>query len=180
MNAIHIIARTDDTVTLSATDHEALLAAAEDVEDIGTLRVAEAREAEIGKGAAHHNLSDESVGRLLAGEHPIRIWREHRGLTSRALADKAGVSRSYLTEIEGLKKPGSIQAFRSLAAALGVAVDDLLFDGVGRWRARRCPRCSRPDRCAAVRRLRLVSMPPIARSAAQFAQGSTHLSPCAR
>ncbi len=130
MNAIHIIARTDDTVTLSATDYEALLTAAEDVEDIGTLRAAEAREAETGKDAARaDNLSDESVGRLLAGEHPIRIWREHRDLTSRALADKAGVSRSYLTEIEGLKKPGSIQAFRSLAAALGVAVDDLLFDG---------------------------------------------------
>ncbi len=44
------------------------------------------------------------------------------------LADKAGMSRSYLTEIERLKKPGAIQAFQSLAAALGMAVDDLLFD----------------------------------------------------
>lgn len=130
MNAIHIIARTDDTVTLSATDYETLLTVAEDVEDIDTLRGAEAREAEIGKNVARaDNLSDDLVGRLLAGEHPIRIWREHRGLTSQALADKAGVSRSYLAEIEGLKKPGSIQAFRSLAAALGVAVDDLLFGG---------------------------------------------------
>ena len=38
------------------------------------------------------------------------------------------MSRSYLAEIEGLKKPGSIAAFRSLAAALGVAVDDIMPD----------------------------------------------------
>ena len=47
--AIHVIARTDDTWTLSATDYETLLTAAE---DIGTLRAAEAREAKIDKDAA--------------------------------------------------------------------------------------------------------------------------------
>lgn len=71
---VDIIARTDDTVTLSATDYETLLTAAEDVEDICTLRAAEARDAEVGKDAARaDNLPDEFVGRLLAGEHPIRI-----------------------------------------------------------------------------------------------------------
>ena len=49
-------------------------------------------------------------------------------MTSQALADKTRVSRSCFTKIEGLKKPGSVQAFRSLAAALGMAADDLLFD----------------------------------------------------
>ena len=129
MNAIHLIARTHDTVTLSLIDYEALLTAAEDAEDVRTLRAAEARETEIGVEAARaDDLSDDLVGRLLAGEHPITIWREHRGLSVSALAERAGVSRSYLAEIEALKKPGSIQAFRGLASALGLAVDDLLVD----------------------------------------------------
>ncbi|RYB03365.1 helix-turn-helix domain-containing protein [Lichenibacterium ramalinae] len=129
MNAIQPIARTEDTVTLRLVDYEALIAAAEDVEDIATLYTAEAREKVLGKDAARaDNLSDELVGRLLDREHPIRIWREHRGLTSQALADAAGVSRSYLAEIEGKKKPGSVQAFRALAAALKVPVDELFFE----------------------------------------------------
>ncbi len=124
-SAIHVIARIDGTVTLSATDCETLITAAE---DIGTFALPRRARLRSTKTRRADNLSDEFVTRLLAGEHPIRIWREHRGLTSPALADKARVSRSYLTEIEGLKKPGSVQAFRSLAAALGMAVDDLLFD----------------------------------------------------
>ena len=129
MNASRVIARTVDTVTLSVADYEALISAAEDAEDIATLRAAEAREEAGGKAEARpDNLSDELVGRLLEGEHPIKIWRDHRGLTSQALAEAAGVSRSYLAEIESRRKPGSIQAFKSLAAALKVSVDELLFD----------------------------------------------------
>jgi DNA-binding XRE family transcriptional regulator len=129
MNAIRLIARTDDTVTLSVADYEALVAAAEDAVDVASLHAAEAKEQELGTAAARaDNLSDDAVGRLLSGEHPITIWREHRGLTVSALAEAAGVSRSYLAEIEAAKKPGSIQAFRRIASTLGVAVDDLLMD----------------------------------------------------
>lgn len=127
MNAIHPIAQTDDTVTLRRADFEMMLEAVEDAEDIMALRTAEAREKEIGKEEARaDHLPVELVTRLMAGEHPVRIWREHRGLSPRALADKAGVGRSYLVEIEGHKKPGSVAAYRRLATALGVAVDDLL------------------------------------------------------
>ena len=101
--------------------------AIEDAEDVVALRTAEAREKEIGKESARaDHLSVELVMRLMAGEHPVRIWREQRGLSPQALADKAGVGRSYLVEIEGRKKPGSVAAYRRLANALGVAVDELL------------------------------------------------------
>lgn len=127
MNAIHPIAQTDETVTLRRADFEMMLEAIEDAKDIVALRAAEAREKEIGKEAARaDHLPVELVIRLMAGEHPVRIWREQRGLSLQALADKAGVGRSYLVEIERGKKPGSIAAYRRLATALGVAVDDLL------------------------------------------------------
>jgi DNA-binding XRE family transcriptional regulator len=127
VNAIRPIAQTDDTVTLSRLDYERLLEALEDAEDIAALEVAGARERTLGEEAAHADyLSAELVSRLLEGEHPVRIWREHRGLSQEELASFAGIARSYLAEIEGCRKPGSIDAFRKLARALGLTVDDLL------------------------------------------------------
>ena len=35
----------------------------------------------------------EYVKRMLAGERPLRVWRDYRGLTQAALADSSGVNR---------------------------------------------------------------------------------------
>ena len=69
------------------------------------------------------------MARLLAAGHPVRLWREHRGLSQEQLAGKAQIARSYLAEIEGRKKPGSLGAYRKLANALGLTVDDLMPEG---------------------------------------------------
>ena len=68
----------------------------------------------------------EVVDRLLAGESPVRVWREFRGMKGVELAAAAGVAASYLSAIETRKKPGSINAMKRLAAALRVDVDDLI------------------------------------------------------
>lgn len=68
----------------------------------------------------------ELVDRLLAGENPVRVWREYRSLTGVELAAAAGVAASYLSAIENRKKPGSINALKRLAAALRVDIDDLI------------------------------------------------------
>ena len=67
----------------------------------------------------------EIVSRLLAGENPVRVWREWRGLTARALAEAAGVTPAFLSQIEGGQRDGSFETMRKLAAALGVTLDDL-------------------------------------------------------
>jgi DNA-binding XRE family transcriptional regulator len=67
----------------------------------------------------------EVVERKLAGAHPVRAWREHRGMTLSALAAKAGLPHGYLSEIENRKKPGSVAALKALAEALGVTLDDI-------------------------------------------------------
>lgn len=133
MNAIRPIAQTEDTVTLSRADYERLLEFLEDAEDIAVLDDAAAREQALGEKAAHADyLPAGLVSRLLAGEHPVRIWREHRGLSQEQLAGNARIARSYLAEIEGRKKPGSLDAYRKLANALGLTVDDLMpEDGTG-------------------------------------------------
>ena len=64
--------------------------------------------------------------RIAEGEHPVRVWREFRGMKGTELAGTAGVAASYLSDIENGKKPGSIKALKGIAAALNVTVDDLI------------------------------------------------------
>lgn len=69
------------------------------------------------------------VRRLAAGEAPLRVWREHRGLGLRALAGLAGISPPMLSEMETGKKEGSLRTLLALARALGVDLDDLVAWG---------------------------------------------------
>lgn len=66
------------------------------------------------------------VDRMLNGESPIRVWREHRGLSAAALAEQAGISPAYLSELESGKKQGSVTALANVAAALRLTIDDLV------------------------------------------------------
>ena len=59
-------------------------------------------------------------------EHPIRFYRKKNNLTQKELADMAGVSRTYLTEIETGAKNGSIDAYLKLAEALKITINDLV------------------------------------------------------
>lgn len=68
----------------------------------------------------------EVVDRLLAGENPTRVYREHRGMTQGELAAAAGVHRVYLSQIETGKRKGSTKTLAAVAEALGVIVDDLI------------------------------------------------------
>jgi DNA-binding XRE family transcriptional regulator len=116
----------DDAVILSRAEYEALIERIEDAEDNAFLDTIEARERAIGKENARADyLPAEIVRRLIDGDHPVRVWRAHRGLTREALAAAAGVAPSYLSEIETRRKPGSFHALASLARALQISLDDL-------------------------------------------------------
>jgi mRNA-degrading endonuclease RelE of RelBE toxin-antitoxin system len=126
---LHVIAETSDTVTVRRADLDRLIDAAEDALDAAAARRFESDMAERGRAAVLAKaLGLEELERIWAGEHPLRIWREKRGLTQRGLSDLAGVSQSYLAEVESARKPGSVAALRQLASALGVQVDDLIAE----------------------------------------------------
>ena len=68
-------------------------------------------------------LPDDILDALTAREEsPVKILRKYHGLTQKQLADKAGISRPYLTEIETGTKDGSIRAMKALADVLDVNV----------------------------------------------------------
>ena len=66
------------------------------------------------------------VKRIADGEHPVRVWREYRGMRAGELATAAGIANSYLSDIENGKEPGSINAMKRIAIALDVTLDDLI------------------------------------------------------
>jgi len=67
----------------------------------------------------------EFVKAMIEGESLVRLWRKHRGLTLEALAQAAGLSKGYLSQIETGKRVGTIDTLKPIAAALGVTLDDL-------------------------------------------------------
>jgi hypothetical protein len=113
---------TKDKVTLSRATWNALMEALEDAKDRASVDAYLTRRAE----GEDDGLPVALYDRLVAGEHPVRIWREQRKLGLNALAAKAGVAPAYLSEIENRKKPGSVAALQRLAKALNVGLDDLV------------------------------------------------------
>jgi DNA-binding XRE family transcriptional regulator len=126
MNLPQPIAQDSETVTLRRIDYESLLETLEDATDNAALKALDGRLAVGGNDALADYLSAEHVRRLIAGESPVRIWREHRGLSARALAAAAAVTPTYLSEIETGRKPGSLVTTAKIARALGISLDDLV------------------------------------------------------
>lgn len=59
------------------------------------------------------------------GATAVRAFREHRGMTLQVLADAAGVSKPYVSQIESGKRTGTMATLTKIAAALGVPLSAL-------------------------------------------------------
>jgi DNA-binding XRE family transcriptional regulator len=68
---------------------------------------------------------DEIMRRELAGESPVKLWREHRGLTQQELAKRVGISKPYLSQIETGKRQGTVETLSAIARSLDVPLDVL-------------------------------------------------------
>lgn len=109
-------------VVLPETDYIDLIRRAEDAADGEAVRRFRAA---LGAGE-EELLPADLVDRLLSGENPLRVWREYRGLTIKALAEEAGVASSYLSQIETGKRAGTVETLGRLAAILRTTIDDLV------------------------------------------------------
>jgi DNA-binding XRE family transcriptional regulator len=63
---------------------------------------------------------------ILAGTDPTKVWREYRGLTQQQLAAAAGISKSYLSQIETGQRTGSVDVLLQIATALRVDLEDIV------------------------------------------------------
>lgn len=109
-------------VALSRGRYEQLVELVEDAADAAAVERFKERLA----AGEEELLPSEMVDRMLAGENLVRVWREHRGLTVSALAEKAGIAQPYLSQIETGKREGTLQTMKKIADALRVTLDDLV------------------------------------------------------
>lgn len=106
-------------------EYRRMVAALEDAADVAAIERA------WGEDAAGETVPGEVVNSILDGASPLRAWRMHRGLTLEVLAERIGVSKGYLSQIEQGRKPGTLGVFRRLADVLDVPIDDLAGWEVG-------------------------------------------------
>ena len=97
-------------------EYQTLLDAQEELNDIRDSNV-------ILKDA--ERIPSDVVNALLDGLNPIKIWRKHRGINQKSLAEMVGIRPAYLSQIETGERDGSVQVLRKIASALKVDLDDL-------------------------------------------------------
>jgi DNA-binding XRE family transcriptional regulator len=108
-------------------EYQRLVAEAEmlqDIRDYDEVKLALANEEE-------ELIPSEVTYALLDGENPIRVWREYRGLTQQQVAEKAGISKPYLSQLESGQRKGTVEVLAAIARALNVSLDDVVMSDVG-------------------------------------------------
>ena len=68
----------------------------------------------------------EVIDRMMAGASPLRVWREHRGLTAAQLAAAVAITTAHVSKLESGKGEPSVALLRRLSKALLVDIDLLL------------------------------------------------------
>lgn len=126
MSKINIITSPsgEKMAVLPMADYERLVAVAEGADDVRLYDEARRRLA----SGDDEAIPSEYAKRLIAGESPVRVWREYRGMSGKALASLAGVSSAYLSQIETGAREGKANPMRRIAKALGVALSDLILE----------------------------------------------------
>lgn len=103
-------------------EYRALRDLADDADDVAAL----ARFAKRYAKGEEETVPAKVVDRLLAGEPPLRVWREHRGMTASRLAELAGVTSAHVSKLESGKGEPSVALLRKLAKVLRTDIDLLV------------------------------------------------------
>lgn len=103
-------------------EYERLLAALEDAHDAATIAEFHRRLV----SGEEETFPADITDRLLAGEHPVRVLRSHRGMTLQQVADACGVTNSHISQIEKGKRSMSTDVLKRMAEALRVDAELLL------------------------------------------------------
>ena len=63
---------------------------------------------------------------IIGGLHPLKVYREHRGLSQAELAEKVGVRQPAIAQIEGRNRIGRPALLTKLAATLDMPLETLM------------------------------------------------------
>ena len=108
----------EDTVTIPRAQFDRLRRDSEMLSDIQAYDTAMA--------ANEESFPEEVADRLIAGEPPLKVFREYRQLSGAELSRRSGVHRAQISDIELGKGKGSAATLKRLAEALDLDLDDLI------------------------------------------------------
>lgn len=104
-------------------EYQRLLEEAEMLQDIQAYD-----EAKLSVAEGEELVPSEVTYAILDGENPVRVWREYRGLTQQQVAEKAGISKPYLSQLETGQRKGTTEVLSAVARALDVSLEDLVVE----------------------------------------------------
>lgn len=68
----------------------------------------------------------EIVYAILDGENAIKVWREFREMPQQELAEKSGISKPYLSQLETNKRKGSVEVLSAIAKTLNISLENIV------------------------------------------------------
>jgi ribosome-binding protein aMBF1 (putative translation factor) len=101
-------------------EYERLVEEAEMLQDVRAYD-----EAKKAVAAEEELVPSEVTYAILDGGNPVRVWREHRGMSRKQLAEASGLSAPYLSRIESGKAKPSPETLAAIARELGLEPDDI-------------------------------------------------------
>lgn len=105
-------------VVLPIKDYSQMLKSLEDIEDIQAVEDFHKDSTETFPLALAEELAD--------GGNPIKVFRQYRGFSQAELAEKAAVSKQYISQLENNERDGTTRVLKSIAKALNLSLDDLI------------------------------------------------------
>jgi DNA-binding XRE family transcriptional regulator len=71
-------------------------------------------------------IPSEVVYAILDGENAIKVWRKYRSMSQQEVAENAGISVPYLSQLETNKRKGSLEVLSALAKVLKVPLENIV------------------------------------------------------
>ncbi len=115
-DSVQIIER-DGKPEWAILPYDVYLRLAEEAEMLQDIRDYDSVKAAIEQGE-EELVPSEVTFALLQGENQVKVWREFRGLSQRQLSASAGISTSYLSQIEKGKRTGTTDVLLAIARTL--------------------------------------------------------------
>ncbi|MCZ2121572.1 MAG: helix-turn-helix transcriptional regulator, partial [Anaerolineales bacterium] len=111
------IIKQDDKPEWAVVPYEAYLELVEKAEMLLDVQDYDSAKASLQRGD-DELIPSEIVYAILDGENAIKVWREFREISQQELAEKAGISVPYLSQLETNKRTGSIEVLSAIAKTL--------------------------------------------------------------
>ena len=131
MDAPQFMANGEAFVVVPLREYQALRRLAEDVEDAANEADARLVHDELQAATSRGeglSMPRAEWDRIRAGESPVRVIREYRGLTQTRLVAESGLDQPLISAIENTPRTGTAATLKAIAKALGAPLDVLVAD----------------------------------------------------